>query len=423
MSSEDTGPAASVEAGVRVDDSADKVASQENIYVDGLGVKYEWDYEKQEWFQHPADVPFTATKDGETLPENIYIDEDGVKYEWDYVKQAWLPQVDDDLIAQFQNNYASVAPESKSAIPQTDTKKRSIDEVEAEQHTEVDTKAKTDLDISLDSKYLETPKDKNPNVYITGLPLDVTREEMAEFMKKCGIIKVDDAGEPRIKIYTDKHGNPKGDGLCTYLKVESVDLAMDMLQGAHLRVGVPLVMQRAKFELKGDKMVDKKKNNKKKKGQKGQHQANALSWEDRESVGQTRKKAASVVVLKNMFNPGDFDDDPVAITEISEDVRIECGTCGEVRKVIVFDRHTEGVVSVRFADREHADKCIKLMHGRWFGGRKIHAEHWDGKADYKVEETDHEKDERLKQWDNYLLGAKQDTSLENKAVITDTSTT
>lgn len=34
----------------------------------------------------------------------------------------------------------------------------------------------------------------NTNVYVSGLPLDITLEEFAEYMQKCGIIMEDDDG-------------------------------------------------------------------------------------------------------------------------------------------------------------------------------------------------------------------------------------
>ena len=39
------------------------------------------------------------------------------------------------------------------------------------------------------------------SVYVTGLPDDVTIGEIATVFKKCGLIKEDENGQPRIKIY------------------------------------------------------------------------------------------------------------------------------------------------------------------------------------------------------------------------------
>jgi len=38
-------------------------------------------------------------------------------------------------------------------------------------------------------------EEKNHNVYVSGLPLDITREEFVEMMSKCGIIMEDDDGK------------------------------------------------------------------------------------------------------------------------------------------------------------------------------------------------------------------------------------
>ncbi len=37
-------------------------------------------------------------------------------------------------------------------------------------------------------------EEKNHNVYVSGLPLDVTQEEFVEHMSKCGIIMTDEDG-------------------------------------------------------------------------------------------------------------------------------------------------------------------------------------------------------------------------------------
>jgi len=54
-----------------------------------------------------------------------------------------------------------------------------------------------------------------------GLPLDMTQNEFAELMGKCGIIMPNPvSGEPKLKLYADESGNLKGDGRCCYLKVK-----------------------------------------------------------------------------------------------------------------------------------------------------------------------------------------------------------
>ena len=80
----------------------------------------------------------------------------------------------------------------------------------------------------------------------------------------------------------------------------------------------------------------------------------------------------------------EFEDDATYITELSTDLQTECSKFGLVKKILIFDRHPEGVVSVRFADLESAERCIEVMNGRFFAKRRLLAEHWDGATDYKV---------------------------------------
>lgn len=53
-------------------------------------------------------------------------------------------------------------------------------------------------------------------------------------------------------------------------------------------------------------------------------------------------------------------------------------------QVRVFQYHPEGVVSVKFKDEDAAQGCIKLMDGRFFGGRQVSAGLWDGTTNYNV---------------------------------------
>ena len=48
---------------------------------------------------------------------------------------------------------------------------------------------------------MHAPAQVNTSIYVMGLPLDVTEAEVAELFGKCGLIKVDEKGAPRIKLY------------------------------------------------------------------------------------------------------------------------------------------------------------------------------------------------------------------------------
>jgi len=82
----------------------------------------------------------------------------------------------------------------------------------------------------------------NTSVYVTGLPSDVTVEELCDFFKKAGEIK-------KCKVYG------KGDGLVTFLTPEAAYIAAENLKGMSLRPRYPLHVEMAEFKQKGDTYV------------------------------------------------------------------------------------------------------------------------------------------------------------------------
>ena len=68
----------------------------------------------------------------------------------------------------------------------------------------------------------------------------------------------------------------------------------------------------------------------------------------------------------------------------------------------IFQCHPDGVITLIFKNAEDADKCIAAFNGRWFAKKKIIAETWDGKTKYHIEESEEEKNKRLKQWEVFL---------------------
>lgn len=79
-------------------------------------------------------------------------------------------------------------------------------------------------------------------------------------MSKYGILMDDPrTGKPKIKLYKDQQGNLKGDGICAYVKVESVDLALQLLDGLRYDDKHTIKVEQAKFEIKGDYDPKKKK--------------------------------------------------------------------------------------------------------------------------------------------------------------------
>lgn len=79
---------------------------------------------------------------------------------------------------------------------------------------------------------LPDPPQINTNVYVTGLPLDVTLVEVAETFGKCGVIKVDEKGQPRIKLYRCVEG---ARAVVTFMIMEEVKAGVGRVNGAGLR--------------------------------------------------------------------------------------------------------------------------------------------------------------------------------------------
>lgn len=48
-------------------------------------------------------------------------------------------------------------------------------------------------------------------------------------------------------------------------------------------------------------------------------------------------KCERVVIIKNLFNPEDFDKEVALILEYQQDLRSECSKCGDVKKVVICD--------------------------------------------------------------------------------------
>ena len=68
--------------------------------------------------------------------------------------------------------------------------------------------------------WVDVNEDKNTNVYVSGLPLDIEDAEFEEMMSKYGIIMKDVlTHKMKCKLYRGEDNDVKGDGRCCYLMV------------------------------------------------------------------------------------------------------------------------------------------------------------------------------------------------------------
>ncbi|XP_011300274.1 HIV Tat-specific factor 1 homolog [Fopius arisanus] len=374
------------------------------VYTDKTSnVTYKFDQERKEWVvkEDRGSGPEVAAPGGTYGFEDdthTYTDpSDGSVYMWDREKSAWFPKIDDDFMARYQMSYGFT--DSNARVPSPTAPK--VDEKAKKEADKELKKAEAKRKATEPPTWFEVDEAHNTAIYISGLPLDITMDELIELVGKCGLVARDDKNRDKIKMYRDADGNPKGDALCTYIKVESVDLALKVLDGSQMR-GKTISIQRAKFQMKGQyDPTLKPKRKKKDKDRQKKIQEKLFDWRPDRLPGEPMK-CERVVTIKNLFTPEDFDRDVALLLEYQQDIRSECSKCGDVRKVTVYDRHPEGVAQITFREPSEAQACIQLLNGRWFGQRKITAEIWDGKTKYKIAETDAEIEARLDKWDKFL---------------------
>jgi HIV Tat-specific factor 1 len=245
---------------------------------------------------------------------------------------------------------------------------------------------------------------QNSAVYVTSLPLDATVEEINEVFSKYGIIAEEiDSNKPRIKLYTDEDGKPKGDALVVYFRPESVALAIQMLDDSDFRWGVkgPDGAMRVKVAETSYKRTQHAANTEKqapvRRSNRGDKQKiiektarlnqRLAEWSDDDGgailnaeVKKEAKKASKwekVVVLKHMFTQEglakEMEEDPTTKEDLLEDVKDQCLDSGDVLDLSLYDLEVDGIITVRFAQADAAQDCVQRLNGRKFDGRTVEA--------------------------------------------------
>ena len=411
---------------------------REQTFVDDDGTTYDWSEEEKRYKPREMNEEGNGNGgagDGFDVREMTFCPED------DSNEKVLPPPSFGKSFNEKKNNTNNTKSERKK--PEID-----IEAVKRKREQQQQNKSKKQKQTKANTKTNATT-----SVYCENLPRDATVERVEKFFSKCGQIKRDPATlMPKIKLYEEEGKNVfSGNALVTYLLRPSVELALTVLDGA-------------KFELVGEEVKVTEADFSKSKGGGAGEENDANKNESNGNIGnvnakkgttsaidkyayvskeEIRKNAAllkrkaerqlgwdgfddehdptkTMVVLRNIYDENDLEearkDGLNAQTfsdELKEDVAEECRVkCGKVENAYV---NANGVVTVRFKEPEGADACVQLMHNRWFGGKQLKAEMWNGVEKFiglkniEKKETEEEENRRL---DAYAATLGQDSDSE-----------
>jgi HIV Tat-specific factor 1 len=233
-------------------------------------------------------------------------------------------------------------------------------------------------------------RQKNSGVAITGLPLNVDKAELADFVTRfAGVIKKNDTTREEIVRLSPAEDGKTMKALVVFFRPESVQQAINIIGGMEYAPGFPLEVKAEKKKKTGE--------GPKKKDKRVKHydQEKELDWEEEEEKLHVIVKG--FFTLEEVREGGlDFFD------ELEQELREELEKLGPVKSIKVFRYNPEGVVAVKFEDSAAAIRCVDQMEGRFFAGRQLACFYYDGFTNYEVKETDEDRDRRIAKFGDWL---------------------
>uniref|UniRef100_A0A915B0R2 17S U2 SnRNP complex component HTATSF1 n=1 Tax=Parascaris univalens TaxID=6257 RepID=A0A915B0R2_PARUN len=354
-------------------------------------------YENEKWVVAEGDnlhEKWSTAADAKFNPYRCVVD--GITMEWNEISQQWLPavEVDEDFLARYNASYGI---EYDFGVTEGSSSKNVVAEGESTP------KKPKPHEKTKEEGWVELDETKNAAVYVSNLPKTITEDAFIELMSKCGVIQRDArTNKLKVKIYRGEEGEPKGDARCGYVKKESVDLALQILDGWNLD-GNLIHVEKAKFQMKGE-FDPSKKRRKLTAAQKKrfiENQQRLFEWRP-EKPRNYRPFSDCTAVMKNMFTMEQMMRNPTLLMDLQEQTKKACERFGTVKKVVVHDNNPDGVICVTFDNVEHSDLAVRSMNGLVVGGRKIEVSTWDGKTKYAIAETPEQREQRIALWQKFI---------------------
>nr|BAN64239.1 conserved hypothetical protein [Babesia bovis] len=230
---------------------------------------------------------------------------------------------------------------------------------------------------------------RNLSVYITGLPDDVTSEEIANVFRRAGLIKIDPITTlPKIRMYTDAQGVFKNDARVTFVNKESVDFAVRYLDNYHFRPDCVIHVEKATYNPQkraSNSTVSLSGEELRKRYLAAKYEQNRLqSWDQDIDDGTGRR----IVICKPMFSTEDawaHEAGDVFYDDLRDEVQSEITKFVPVEKVTPIARHPQGVVCVKLKTSADAEIFISQFQDRLFDGRRLQVYFFDGKTDLQAQ--------------------------------------
>ncbi|KAL8427996.1 hypothetical protein Efla_007871 [Eimeria flavescens] len=258
---------------------------------------------------------------------------------------------------------------------------------------------------------------KNTSIYVSGLPPHFTETDVAELFKKAGVFKVDaDTLQPKIRLYVDEAGRPKGDGLVAFVHEASVDTAIKYFNDYAVSDSHTIKVVRADFSKKqgeakalaaslsasggppANQQAARLRQRKRMLAARQEQQRHLLfefcfllllvcrllSWGLEVADGRAKQR---IVVLRPMYSTAEaekHEEGDAFYEELRDEVRDEVAKIAMPEKVTVIPRHPQGIVCLKFQKAEEAQLVVERMQGRLFDGRQVEASFFDGATDFRA---------------------------------------